>query len=85
MKALVQRVKSASVIIDKNTICSINEGLLIFLGVAKTDIQQDVKSFVKKIINLRIFPNENKGMHKSLKDVQGSALIVSQFTFIFAR
>ena len=80
MKAIIQRVTSASVTVDKNVSGKINAGFLVLLGIKSTDTKQDVDYMVKKIINLRIFRDEKDKMNLSLKDVNGELLIVSQFT-----
>lgn len=80
MRTIVQRVSSASVTVDGNVIGKINKGFLVLLGIKSTDTKQDVDYMVKKVINLRIFRDENDKMNLSLKDVNGELLIVSQFT-----
>ena len=79
MKAVLTRVTSASVTVKKKMIGKINHGLLIFLGIQKGDENKDIKKLVNKILSLRIF-NDEKGMNKSIEDVSGEALIISQFT-----
>lgn len=80
MKALIQRVKQASVTIDGELYSSINYGMLILLGVEKEDEGGNAQKLAEKLINLRIFDDENGKMNKSLLDVKGEILIVSQFT-----
>lgn len=80
MKALIQRVKKASVTIDGKLYSSIGFGLLVFLGVEKGDEKINAEKLCDKLINLRIFEDENEKMNLSLKDVKGEMLIVSQFT-----
>ena len=80
MKVLIQRVKKASVTIENKLFSSINKGILAFVGIEKGDTQEQVEKAAKKIANLRIFPDENDKMNRSLIDVQGEMLIVSQFT-----
>ena len=80
MKVLIQRVKQASVSIDKQEYSSIKKGLLAFLGIEKGDTKEQAEKLAKKIVNLRIFPDENDKMNRSLIDIQGEMLIVSQFT-----
>ena len=80
MKALIQRVKYASVTIEGNLYSKIGAGLLIFLGVEKGDNEENAHKLSQKVANLRIFEDENEKMNLSLKDINGEALIVSQFT-----
>jgi D-aminoacyl-tRNA deacylase len=80
MKCVVQRVSSSKVTVDDRVIGSIGKGLNILLGVLKDDSSEDVKKLVTKIVNLRIFQDENNKMNLSLLDVQGEALVISQFT-----
>jgi len=81
MKAIVQRVKSASVNIpDKNYSEKINKGLLILLGIKTSDTEEDVLFVADKCCNIRIFEDAEDKMNKSVKDVSGEVLIISQFT-----
>ena len=80
MKILIQRVKEASVTINNELYSSINKGILAFVGIEKEDSIEQVEKAAKKIVNLRIFPDENDKMNRSLLDVNGEMLIVSQFT-----
>lgn len=80
MKALIQRVKQASVTIDGELYSSINYGMLILLGVEKEDKGVNAEKLAEKLINLRIFDDENGKMNKSLLDIKGEILVVSQFT-----
>ena len=80
MKAVIQRVKSASVSVDDKIIGEIAVGFLILLGVEQSDTQDDLNYLVKKTIGLRIFKDDNKNMNLSIQDVGGKALVVSQFT-----
>lgn len=80
MRVVIQRVKNASVEIDGNVNGKINTGFLVLLGIASTDTKQDVDYLVKKVVNLRVFSDENDKMNLSLKDVNGEPLVISQFT-----
>ena len=80
MKALIQRVKKASVTIENELYSEIGSGLLIFLGVTKTDTFENSVKLAQKIVNLRVFEDENEKMNFSIKDVCGEILVVSQFT-----
>ena len=80
MRAVIQRVTSASVTIEGREKSAIGLGLLILLGVEDADTQEDLAWLVKKISNLRIFDDEKGVMNRSLLDVEGEALVVSQFT-----
>lgn len=80
MKVLIQRVKKASVTIENELFSSINKGILALVGIEKGDTQEQVEKAAKKIANLRIFPDENEKMNRSIIDIQGEMLIVSQFT-----
>lgn len=82
MKAVLQRVSSASVKVESETISSIQQGLLVFLGVEPEDTIADVSYLVEKIINLRIFEDQDYKMNLSLLDTKGELLIVSQFTLL---
>ena len=80
MKALIQRVKKASVTIDGELYSSVGKGLLIFLGVEKNDEKENAEKLADKIVKLRIFEDENEKMNYSILDVSGEILVVSQFT-----
>ncbi len=80
MKALIQRVKEASVEIDGHVVGKIGHGLLVLLGVGRDDGPKDIDWMVEKIINLRIFEKEGGKFDDSLLDVKGELLLVSQFT-----
>lgn len=80
MRAVIQRVSHASVTIEGKVKSSIQQGFLILLGVCDEDTMEDVNWLVKKIANLRIFGDENDVMNRSILDVNGEALVVSQFT-----
>ncbi|WP_409068914.1 D-aminoacyl-tRNA deacylase [Clostridium sp. FAM 1755] len=80
MRAVVQRVLSSKVEVDGKVIGSIGKGLNILLGISKEDTEDDIKYLKEKIINLRIFEDENEKLNKSLLDIEGDIIIVSQFT-----
>lgn len=80
MKVVLQRVLNASVDVDGSTVGKINKGYVVFLGVGNEDTEEDVKRLVAKMINLRIFSDENDKINLSIKDVNGELLIISQFT-----
>lgn len=80
MKIVIQRVSEASVTIEGERVAQINNGLLILLGIVNEDTQEDIKWLTNKITNLRIFNDENDVMNKSIKDVNGNIIVVSQFT-----
>lgn len=80
MKVVIQRVSSASVTINEIKVASIENGLLILLGIVAEDTHEDIDFLVRKISNLRIFNDENEVMNKSLIDVAGDVIVVSQFT-----
>ena len=80
MKVLIQRVKNAGVNIDKQLYSHIDKGILALVGIEKGDTKDVVEKLAKKIVNLRIFPDENDKMNLSLLNVNGEMLIVSQFT-----
>ena len=80
MRAVIQRVNMASVTIGNDTISTIKNGLLIFLGVEIEDCKEDCLWLAKKIVNLRIFTNKNGKMNNSIIDIDGDLIVVSQFT-----
>ena len=80
MRAVIQRVSHASVTIDDKQKAAIGQGLLILLGVCNEDTPEDTEWLVKKIAQLRIFNDEDGVMNRSVIDIQGEALVVSQFT-----
>jgi len=80
MRVVVQRVSEASVEVNKEVVGTIDKGLLILLGIEEADEQEDVEWLCGKIARLRVFPDENGTMNRSVQDVNGQALVVSQFT-----
>lgn len=80
MKIVIQRVKNASVEVNGNITGKIDKGLLLFLGIGKNDNEIIADKLIKKVCNLRIFEDENGKMNKSLIDINGEILVVSQFT-----
>ncbi len=80
MRAVVQRVKKASVAVEGETIASIGLGILVLLGIADDDTQKDMEYIAEKCVNLRIFEDAEDVMNLSLQDVEGELLLVSQFT-----
>ena len=80
MRVVIQRVKEASVTIDGHIKSAITEGVLILVGVEDADTVEDLKWLAAKIVNLRIFGDENGLMNRSVRDIQGQMLVVSQFT-----
>lgn len=84
MKVVIQRVKSSSVTINNKIKCSINEGLMILFAVEVGEDNSDIDWLVNKIVNLRIFNDDEGIMNKSILDINGEILVVSQFT-LFAK
>ena len=80
MKAVIQRVSQASVTIDGKKVSEISKGLLILIGIEDADSQEDIQWLSSKIVNLRIFGDENDVMNFSVKDIHGEIIVVSQFT-----
>lgn len=80
MKALIQRVKKASVKINGELYSQIDAGLLVFLGVAKDDTVENSQKLAQKVLSLRIFEDDNEKMNFSISDIKGQILVVSQFT-----
>lgn len=82
MRAVIQRVKQSSVTIDNSIVSEIDKGLLVLLGIAKGDNTNDANYLAEKIIYLRIFEDENGKMNRSLLDIGGAMMVVSQFTLL---
>lgn len=80
MKVVIQRVSKSSVTIDNEQVASIANGLLVLLGIINEDAQEDINWLCNKIVNLRIFPDGEGIMNKSILDVDGDIIVVSQFT-----
>ena len=80
MIALLQRVKQAQVVVDKNVVGSIQKGLLVFLCAERNDTEKEAKALVNRLVNYRVFNDEDAKMNLSLKAVQGELLVVPQFT-----
>ena len=80
MKAVIQRVTYASISINQKKHAKINKGVLVLLGIEYADTEKDISWLSNKIVNLRIFNDENDVMNNSLKDINGDVLLVSQFT-----
>lgn len=82
MKAVIQRVSSASVAVDGAVVGEIGHGLMILLGVTQGDTEQELDKLLAKIVKLRIFEDENGRMNRSVQDVEGGLLVISQFTLM---
>lgn len=82
MKALIQRVKQAQVMVDGNQVSAIGPGILVLLGVQDGDTEKDADYLVEKIVHLRIFEDDQGKMNRSLKDLGLAILVVSQFTLL---
>ncbi|HVN03432.1 MAG TPA: D-aminoacyl-tRNA deacylase [Bryobacteraceae bacterium] len=80
MRVVIQRVKQARVEIEGQVVGAIGTGLLVLLGIAKTDSERDVEYLAEKVLALRIFPDEAGKMNRSIREAGGSLLVVSQFT-----
>ena len=80
MRALIQRVKKGSVEVDNKVISNINQGIVLFIGIENSDDENDINWISQKVSQLRIFDDEKKIMNKSLIDIDGEILIISQFT-----
>lgn len=80
MKAVIQRVSKAAVTINDKKVATINQGLLVLIGIEQADIAEDITWLSNKIVNLRIFDDENHVMNLSLKEIKGDLILVSQFT-----
>jgi D-tyrosyl-tRNA(Tyr) deacylase len=84
MRALVQRVSEASVTVEGGRVGSIGPGLLVFVGAVDDDTDEDAAFIERKVLSLRIFPDDEGRMNRSLVDIAGQLLVVSQFTLVAA-
>ena len=84
MKVVIQRVSSASVTIDAKIVAEIQKGLMVLVGIEGSDTLEDITWLTSKIVNLRIFGDENEVMNLSVKDIDGDIIVVSQFTLYAA-
>jgi D-tyrosyl-tRNA(Tyr) deacylase len=82
MRAVVQRVSGASVDVEGTRVAEVGRGLLVLVGVARGDGDEDVGYLADKVVNLRVFPDEDGQMNRSVLDVGGEVLVVSQFTLL---
>lgn len=80
MKVVIQRVSSSSVTIDAKIVAEIQKGLMVLVGIEDSDTPEDISWLTSKIVNLRIFGDENEVMNLSVKDIDGDIIVVSQFT-----
>lgn len=80
MKTVIQRVSSASVTVEGNRVADIQKGLLVLVGIEEADTLEDIQWLTSKIVNLRIFADDNEVMNLSVKDVKGDIIVISQFT-----
>ena len=80
MRAVVQRVSEASVTVDGRLVGTVGQGLLVYLGVGKADTQEDARFIADKLVNLRIFSDEAGKMNRSVVEIGGGMLVISQFT-----
>lgn len=80
MKLVVQRVKEANVVVDEKVISEIKSGFLVYLGIGLDSKKTEIKKYINKLINLRIFSDQNDKLNLSIQDIKGEILVVSQFT-----
>ena len=84
MRIVIQRVREAKVKVEEEVVGSMGQGLLVFLGIENEDDSSDLKWLVNKLLNLRIFNDENQMMNLSLLDIMGELMVISQFTLMAA-
>lgn len=84
MRIVIQRVREAEVKVEGEVVGSIGQGLLVFLGIKNEDDSSDLEWLVNKLLNLRIFNDENQVMNRSLLDIMGELMVISQFTLMAA-
>ena len=84
MRIVIQRVREAKVKVEEEVVGSMGQGLLVFLGIENEDDSSDLKWLVNKLFNLRIFNDENQMMNRSLLDIMGELMVISQFTLMAA-
>jgi len=82
VRAVIQRVSEASVTVDQQTVGAIDQGLMVLLGVAQGDTSQEAKALAEKTVGLRIFEDDAGKMNRSVEEIGGSLLVVSQFTLL---
>lgn len=82
MRVVIQRVKHSSVTIDGQVKSQIGQGFMILLGIGEEDTKEDIDYLVKKVVNLRVFDDENGVMNRSILDIKGEILLISQFTLM---
>lgn len=80
MRAVIQRVSQATVTVDSDIIASIAKGYVVFVGIHNNDTKEDRDYMIRELLNMRLFPSEHKNIDKSIKDICGELLLVSQFT-----
>lgn len=80
MKVIIQRVSQAEVVVDSSIVGKISKGFLVYVCFVKADTEKQISDSIKKIINLRIFEDENRKMNKNIKQINGEILSISQFT-----
>ena len=84
MRVVIQRVSEASVVVDTKTVGAISQGFLVLLGISTEDVETDADWLIQKIVGLRVFNDSEGIMNASLKEVEGSLLLISQFTLMAA-